>query len=561
MSFILDSATDAASSDHGVLLSGTGLACGTPDITTDCMAGGIVTWSSDSGSYNYSIKAQKFPAPGVCGSSSWTTGGVNVWTIPQPQYLFDPDPQIATDGQGGAIIAWIDARRGYPNYDIYAQRLDMHGNILWQKGGVPVCTAPDTKIYPKIQWDGALGAVVTWQDRRSGNFDIYAQRINGAGQCVWTKDGVCVCNATGNQSTPEISVSDTGSSFIVWSDERKDAGDIYVQALYGNGSAAWPKNGVAVCTVAGDQSWPALATEGDQVVFKPSNNPTSGDPSQNPLGGPGNTGSCYSSSEPVITKATCTGPVIAWQDARNGSYDIYSQKVSPTGTPLWLADGVSVSVQADYQEFCAVATDGLGGGLVTWTDSRSTSTDIYVQRLYKTGTKQWKDGGDPVCLAPNDQNVAKIVPDKAAGAFIAWHDYRNSTTDADVYAQRVATDGPAEIIPIVDSVTPTSAPNKGTVTLTINGSGFMSNAKVYLFELFKTYIEASNVKVTYTKITCTVNVDAVKTGLFSVLVMNTNGKTGLLPSCFTLAQYINFQYNPVPGTNLTPVPIQSVPKP
>ena len=43
--------------------------------------------------------------------------------------------------------------------------------------------------------DGAGGAIITWQDSRSGGSDIYAQRIVGSGGVQWTADGVPISTA------------------------------------------------------------------------------------------------------------------------------------------------------------------------------------------------------------------------------------------------------------------------------------------------------------------------------------------------------------------------------
>ena len=51
--------------------------------------------------------------------------------------------------------------------------------------GLPLCTAADNQQVPTIAADGAGGAFVTWQDRRSGsNDDIYLQHLNGSGQAL-----------------------------------------------------------------------------------------------------------------------------------------------------------------------------------------------------------------------------------------------------------------------------------------------------------------------------------------------------------------------------------------
>jgi hypothetical protein len=85
------------------------------------------------------------------------------------------DPTIISDGSGGAIITWQDHRSG--NYDIYAQGISSLGATQWSANGVAICTASHDQVHPTIISDGSGGAIITWQDGRSGNYDIYAQRI------------------------------------------------------------------------------------------------------------------------------------------------------------------------------------------------------------------------------------------------------------------------------------------------------------------------------------------------------------------------------------------------
>jgi len=89
-------------------------------------------------------------------------------------------PTIVSDGAGGVIVTWMDYRNG--NYDIYAQRISATGAVQWLASGVALCTATGTQQYPTIVSDGGSGAIVTWYDNRSGNYDIYAQRVQANGQ-------------------------------------------------------------------------------------------------------------------------------------------------------------------------------------------------------------------------------------------------------------------------------------------------------------------------------------------------------------------------------------------
>lgn len=49
--------------------------------------------------------------------------------------------QVVPDGMGGAVVAWQDLRNGV-DYDIYAQRMDAYGNMLWASNGILICGAP-----------------------------------------------------------------------------------------------------------------------------------------------------------------------------------------------------------------------------------------------------------------------------------------------------------------------------------------------------------------------------------------------------------------------------------
>jgi hypothetical protein len=69
---------------------------------------------------------------------------------------------------------------------------------------VALCTARGEQWGPEIAADGSGGAIVTWFDRRSGIYDIYAQRLDAAGAVQWPVNGVVLCAAKGDQADPTI---------------------------------------------------------------------------------------------------------------------------------------------------------------------------------------------------------------------------------------------------------------------------------------------------------------------------------------------------------------------
>jgi len=61
------------------------------------------------------------------------------------------------------------------HWDLYAQRIDADGVPRWTANGVAVTTAAGNQELAKVVSDGAGGAIVSWRDARSGvDLDIYA---------------------------------------------------------------------------------------------------------------------------------------------------------------------------------------------------------------------------------------------------------------------------------------------------------------------------------------------------------------------------------------------------
>jgi len=138
----------------------------------------------------------------------WTANGEAICTAEFVQLY----PTIVSDGAGGAIIAWEDLRSG--NSDIYAQRIKANGVVQWTANGEAICIEWNHQYFRDIVSDGAGGAIIAWEDLRSGNFDIYAQRIKANGVVQWTANGEAICTEAHHQFAPTI-VSDGAGGAII----------------------------------------------------------------------------------------------------------------------------------------------------------------------------------------------------------------------------------------------------------------------------------------------------------------------------------------------------------
>jgi len=308
-------------------------------------------------------------------------------------------------------VVWQDGRNGAGNYDIYAQRVDGSGELLWAPAGVPVCVATNNQINPTIIPDGAGGAFIAWQDNRKGSeFDIYVQHITASGTVVsgggWVADGLGICTATNSQFYPTLASDGAGGAYIAWQDFRSGTDNhIFAQRVTGAGvvAANWPADGTPVCQAPFSQYYPVVTGDGSRGAF------------------------------------------IAWQDYRSGTTNqIFAQYLTAENAEL-ADDGVPVSQTSDGQFSPQIASDEQGGAFVTWYDSRSGSTnDIYVQRIDNLGQRYgaWDPDGLAVCLATNSQQFPVVTASSPGSAILTWQDLRSGgTTTAAIFAGQALVTG------------------------------------------------------------------------------------------------------------------------
>jgi len=296
-------------------------------ICSDGGGGAIITWHDNRGA-DTDIYAQRVNSNGIV---QWTTNGVTICITSDHQF----EPQICSDGGGGAIITWHDYRGA--DTDIYAQRVNSNGVVQWTANGVVICTASSSQGMPQICSDGGGGAIITWKDYRSSNYDIYAQRVNSNGVVQWIANGTTICTESGEQSETQICSDGGGGAIITWKDYRSSNYDIYAQRVHSNGIVQWTANGTTICTVSSSEHEPQICSDG---------------------GG---------------------GAIITWKDFRSSNYDIYAQRIKnfvPTSNgPADITTSISGTETINWTlcddsgggQYRVLAND-TNGNLYTWVD-------------------------------------------------------------------------------------------------------------------------------------------------------------------------------------------------
>ena len=422
-----------------------------PVMTTDGSGGVIVAWQ-DKRNGKSEIFVQRMDANGL---PIWTNNGIPICTLDSSF-----NPVIVSDGTGGAIIAW-ESYRGSTTTDIFAQRVNSTGSVQWTLDGLPVCVVVFEQDTISMISDGLGGAILTWQDYRSNNGfpDVYAQRMNTIGTMLWTANGVNICNQAASQRGPKLVSDGLGGAFITWFDSRAGDYDIYTQRIGNAGAVQWTTNGIATCTMATDQFRPDICSDdaGGVIItwydFRSTTDYNIYAQRQGPLGAIVwavngvviNNNVAYTQDEPKIVPDGIGGAIISWTDYRTGvapgTADIYVQRVNTTGTVQWTATGIIICTAAGNQIKSQLVSDGNNGAYIVWEDHRNAgNSDIYAQRIASNAAITWSANGFGISTMGFDQLNPMIVSNGNLGAIVVWQDYR-SGNNYDIYMNGFNTGG------------------------------------------------------------------------------------------------------------------------
>lgn len=364
-----------------------------PRMIEDGEGGAFIAWKD----YRAGVSDVYVQRINAQGQVMWTVDGVGACTDPADQST----PGICADGNGGCIVAWSDWRSGIER-DLYAQRFNGSGVAQWTPQGAPVATKFDREHNERIVPDGTGGCIVVWEQQTGAGWDVWAQRLRGNGTQVWTSGGIAVSTFLAYRINGRIQEDGTGGAVIVWQEMHNGFEyDIYGQHFDSLGTRLWGTEGIAICAATGVQN--AAKIEADPVV----------------------PGGCY----------------VAWADRRAGiGYDIYAQRLSYAGVAQWAANGVAVSTATGSQSAVdMLCSPDVDGAILTWKDFRSGNYDIYAQKISPAGVPQWTADGVPLCTSVNDQVNPNIVEDLLGGGIVVWQDSSDGTWNAK--AQRIGSSG------------------------------------------------------------------------------------------------------------------------
>jgi len=389
---------------------------------------------------------------GLCASSgwaSWVKDGVLLCDGSGSEYGM----KVVADGSGGAFFVWVD-NRAMMSTDIYCNKIDAHGNLLGPSSGIAVCTAAGSQSDPQIVSDGAGGAIMVWLDGRSGN-RIYAQRVDGTGAVQWAANGILLSGATNAQTIPRMAPDGSGGAFIAWSESVSGSYDIYVQHVDADGNRLFGTNGIALIAATGSQYMRDVEADGAGgavLVWLDSRSGTSDDvyaqrfnASGTALWTANGVGVCTADGDqrnPEVVPSG-SGAIVFW-DGLNGSAvnDVFASGLDADGNIVWGAGGASITNASEGKLGFHTVPDGVGGAIVEfYMYGYGDIPFVYAQRVDQTGNTLW--GGYGVCVFPaGGESGVHLIPDGSGGAITALDAYYDeSWYYAHIYAQRFDSSG------------------------------------------------------------------------------------------------------------------------
>ncbi len=372
---------------HGVLSGGVRF----DDAVTDGEGGAIVAWGTVLTTSGF-VQAQRISGNGTL---LWNQA-VTLTDGPR----MSSRSQMIPDGFGGAIVVWGERDSALVGW-VYAQRLNSAGQLQWGSSGIRVCSATPHQFNPMITADGLGGAIVVWEDIRSlVQENLYGQRINFSGELQWGDSGRIVSEPSTYDFLRGVISDDAGGAVVCWQNDAPNGSTVLAQRLSSEGNRLWTIPGV---TIVGPGKFVA----------------------------------------PGIVRDGGGGGIIAWGDSTHGflDADIYAQRIDPSGLPMW-GSPVHVGPVTGWQIGFSMMSVENSGMVIAWTDVpdplNPISADISAQKLNGMGEVEWRNNGAPVSSAPNAQGNPVLVTDGAGGAIAIWQDSRNSVNFSDIYAQNLA---------------------------------------------------------------------------------------------------------------------------
>ena len=209
---------------------------------SDGAGGAITAWCEPRPGRGIRVRVQHLLMSGKT-DPDWPVDGLEISGASGDQVA----PMLAPDGRGGVLVAWQTHRgersRIYVQHALRSGRLDPS----WPVNGAPACAARGDQEVPVIASDGRGGALVAWRDHRAGDYDVYAAHLFAWGDVDpdWPAEGAAVRVAPGDQLVQTMVPDGYGGATLTWFTRHEGRWGAAAQHLFawGDVDPDWPGGG------------------------------------------------------------------------------------------------------------------------------------------------------------------------------------------------------------------------------------------------------------------------------------------------------------------------------
>ncbi len=163
-------------------------------------------------------------------------------------------PQVASSGDGVFFVVWRDYRKGPAH--IFGQFIKESGKTCGDNFWVDDDSLGYAAWYPSVA--GSEGFVVAWEEWMGEDYDVFARRYDSQGRALGKVIRVSQDPTQSEQSLPSIG-ADSRGFLVSWADKREGNYDIYAQRFDREGNPQGGNFRVDDDQSEADQLWPTTA--------------------------------------------------------------------------------------------------------------------------------------------------------------------------------------------------------------------------------------------------------------------------------------------------------------
>ena len=343
--------------------------------------------------------------------------------------FFANAPKIAADNSGNIYVVWHDNRTGN-SWDVYLSKSEDGGGSFLPSVRVNNHVSSAYQYEPDLAVDSSGNIYVSWNryyydaDLEQWDYDVVMAKSTNGGATFGTH--VKVNDGSDWQYKSSIKVASiSGNVYVTWTDRRNGGiSDVYF-AKSTDGGDSFSANVQVNHYTEQSQGYPEMALDEDEVIYIVWNDSRNlykkngrdvfmarsldkGDSFEPEIKiNDAKIPAAFEYFYPTITAWGKGHVAVAWEDKREGTYDVYLTRSDNGGSsfrPSWRLN----SAEKGSQSVPDIVMDAMGHVHCTWRDERSGDFLIYfaLDELVKSVVKVLTPNGEGVFATGDEVTIA-----------------------------------------------------------------------------------------------------------------------------------------------------------